>query len=490
MAANPYDLTTREVLAIVFKEKRKLVGVFLGLSLLVIGWSYTLTPYYEATSRLLIKTGREFQVRSDPTQPVASVPSATKQEIVNSEIQILTSRDLVAAVVNKIGANRLYPGSGGWFTSDAIATDTAIKDFLADFIAKPVELADVIELSYRNPDREVAVQALGTLVQLYQQKHAEMFADPRYKFLEQQTKDYENQLNSVSQRITEVKNAKSLFDVDAQRAKLIDDRASISSTLAQLRSQSVDAHQRIEFLTARLKTTPALITAGESAADVVEQAKARMLDLQVKAQQLRERYVGNVKPLQDAEQEIAGLRQFIDRPDAMNRKQWSQRNAAYDDMVVALNRALADAAPLDQQISLRTQEAANIDERLRSLEDGARMLDQYQRERRTLDELVHTYRTRYEEARMNEDLDREHVVSVGVIQQPSAAARPAGPRHLPYILGGVLLGIIGASGLLLYLLVFRETLITVESVERIIGLPVLASVPTVRSPGNDNRRAA
>src|SRR6185312_3726411 len=114
MAANPYDLTTREVLSILFKERRKLLGAFLGLAVGVIAYSYLLTPYYDATGRLLVKTGREFQVRSDPTQPVASVPSTTKQEIVNSEIQILTSRDLVLAVVNRIGAAKLYPG-GSWF---------------------------------------------------------------------------------------------------------------------------------------------------------------------------------------------------------------------------------------------------------------------------------------------------------------------------------------------------------------------------------------
>src|ERR1051325_8528137 len=150
MAANPYDLTTREVLSILFKEWRKLVGVSLGLFVLVLGWSYTLTPYYEATTRLLIKSGREFQVRSDPNQPIASVPSATKQEIVNSEIQILTSRDLLEAVINKIGADRLYPGSGGWFTSENSAMEAALRQFMNDFRAAPVELADVIEVSYRN----------------------------------------------------------------------------------------------------------------------------------------------------------------------------------------------------------------------------------------------------------------------------------------------------------------------------------------------------
>lgn len=487
MAANPYELTTREVLSILFKEWKKLAVVFFGLALLVIGWSYTLTPYYEASTRLLVKSGREFQVRSDPNQPVASVPSATKQETVNSEIQILTSRDLIEAVINKVGADKLYPGSGGWFTSQGSQTEAAIKTFFDNFKVTPVELAEVIEVTYRNPNHDVAVQALGTLVDLYQKKHAEMFSDPRYTFLEQQTRQYEDQLGAITGKVTDIKNSKSLFDVDAQRAKLLDDRSSINSILQQLRSQSVDAHHRIEFLETRLKTTPALVPGGVGQADVVEQAKARLLDLEVKAQQLRERYVGDVKPLQDAEQEMARVKQFMG---GAGSKSWSQRNTAYDDLVLALNHALADAAPLDQEIALRSEQLAAIDERLRNLEDGAKALDDAQRERRTLEELVHTYRARYEEARMSENLDKSNVISVSVVQKPMAPAKAAGPHHLPFALAGILIGLIGASGLLIYLLVFRETLITVESVERIIGVPVLASVPEARAPGNDNRAAA
>src|SRR5579864_5324187 len=172
MAANPYELTTREVLSILFKEWKKLAIVFFGLAFLVIGWSYALTSYYEASTRLLVKSGREFQVRSDPNQPVASVPSATKQEIVNSEIQILTSRDLVEAVIRKIGPERLYPGSVGWLAwlrstpaaDDPAVMEQAIKNFYDNFKASPVELADVIEVTYRNPSHDLAVQALNTLV--------------------------------------------------------------------------------------------------------------------------------------------------------------------------------------------------------------------------------------------------------------------------------------------------------------------------------------
>jgi uncharacterized protein involved in exopolysaccharide biosynthesis len=359
--------------------------------------------------------------------------------------------------------------------------DSAIRQFYSSFKVVPVELSDVIDLSFRNPNRTLAVQALNQVVELYQQKHAAMFSDPRYQFLRQQTGQYEDRLAAQAKAVATFKTAHSLFDADAQRARLLDDRASLSSILQQLQSQSIDAHRRIEFLQARLKATPPLISAGVTTSDVVEQAKNRLLDLQVKAQQLRERYVGDVKPLQDTEQEMAKLQEFISRPDPMKQKGWSQRNGAYDDMVVALNRALADAAPLDQQVALRTDQIKRIDTRLQELTEGAQQLDTLEREQRELQQLAHDYRSRYEEARMTEDLDREGVVSVSVVQQPDAPVRPSGPSHMPYGLAGVLIGLIGAGGFLVYLLVFRETLITVESVERLLGLPVLASVPS-RTP--------
>ena len=472
MAGNPYDLTSRELLSILFREKLKLFLVFVVLCALMVGSSFLLTPYYEATTRLLVKTGPEFQTRSDPNQPVAGVPSTTKLEIVNSEIQILTSRDLVEAVVNQIGADRLYPGS---------STDAAIRGFQGDFKAAPVEQADVINASYKNTNHDVAVAALTAVVDLYQKKHAEMFADPRYKLIEQQTGQYQTQLDAVTKKEADIRAEKSLFDVDAQRAKLLEEQAATKAIIDQLKSQSIDAHQRIDFLTNRLKTTPALIPAGQAQSDVVEQAKARLLDLQVKQQQLKERYVGDVKPLQDADAEIAKLKEFVSRTDPINTKQWSQRNSAYDDMVVALNRASADAAPLDPQIALRQGEAAAIEAKLRDLQEGATAIGDLEREKRVLEELVHTYRTRSEDARVNEGLDRDRAVSVSIVQRPDAPAKPAGPRHMPFALAGILIGLVGASGVLLYLLVFRETLITVESVERIIGLPVVASVAARRS---------
>jgi uncharacterized protein involved in exopolysaccharide biosynthesis len=478
MATNPYELTTREVLAIIFKKKWTLAVVSVSLFVLVFGFSYIITPTYRASTRILVKSGQEFQVRSDPGEPVASVPYATKQEIVNSEIQILTSRDLIEAVIDRIGLAKLYPRIAENPPSDQRPIDAAVKEFLADFSPVPVEQADVIDASYLNSDRDLAINALQALVQLYEEKHAQAFSSPRYQFLERQTKDYEMQLTEVIQRITQLRKDQSLFDVETQRTKLLDERTSINDILQQLQSQSIDAHKRVEFLTAQMQATPELVPGGEAAADAVEQAKDRLLDLQVKIQQLRERYTtDDVKPLDDARQEAAGLKRFIASPGGMNRKQWSQRNPAYDELTVALERAGADAAPLDAQIALRTRELAAVDAQLRNLEDGSQKLKELEREQRLLDELVHTYRTRYEDARISEDYAAHRAVSVAVIEPADASAKPAKPSHLLFALAGIAIAALGALMILVYYLVFRSSLITVESVERIVGIPVLTSVP-------------
>ena len=239
MAANPYDLTTRELLSILFRERLKLILVFFGLCVLVVAYSYTLTPYYEATTRLLVKTGREFQTRSDPNQPVVAVPSSTKQEIVNSEIQILTSRDLAQAVIDRIGADKLYPGA---------SADIAVRRFP--------------ERSQGRAGR--AGRRHRHLLQEPRSRHRDRRAERRRRALSAEARrDVQRPALQIprhadeaipgparhrGKKEAEIRSAKSLFDVDAQRAKLLDDRAATTSILQQLRSQSIDAHQRIDFL--------------------------------------------------------------------------------------------------------------------------------------------------------------------------------------------------------------------------------------------------
>src|SRR5580704_6786082 len=106
---NNYPIKKREFLGILFREKFTVSLTFIGLFALVLGLSFLMPPKYAAEAKLLVKSGREFQSRPDPGQTAAVEPYLTKQEVMNSELEILTSNDLVEATINRIGIDKLYP---------------------------------------------------------------------------------------------------------------------------------------------------------------------------------------------------------------------------------------------------------------------------------------------------------------------------------------------------------------------------------------------
>jgi len=420
MSSNPFDLKFRELAAILFKEWWKIAIVFLLPMAAAVGWSYTIRPYYTATSDLLVESGREFQVRPDPGQAIVSVPYVTKREIINSEIAIMTSTDVIGSVIDEVGLARIYPDMAGRQPGESTA-DLGIRRFGGDFKALPVEQSNVIRISYSNPNREIAIEVLKVVIELYQRKHAAMYSVQQDAFLDQQTQNYKARLDEINRQLTLLKSANAIFDVSAQRAKLIDERSAVVGLIEQLQNASRAAQAQIAALRSELgPTDPRLAGSGDGGASDALSAKWRMLDLELLAEKFRQ-----------------------------------------------------------QELSSRTTEIEEIDQQLRKIENGARSVDDLEREKRALEDLFRTYRTRFEEARVtNEELEKRNMVSVRVMQQPYAGTEHAGPRRTLFGVAGVVIGLLAAAGMLIYLLVFRESLISAESVERLIGVPVLASVRT------------
>jgi uncharacterized protein involved in exopolysaccharide biosynthesis len=407
MANNPFDLSPREFLAVIFKRKWQCLLIPAAFLVIPTLYSYTIQPYYVATAKLLVENGREFQVRSSPGQTIVSAPYSTKRQVINSEVQILTSPEVASAVVKRIGIKRLFPtlrepASKG-------ASMAAIQHFQAGFSARPVEESNVIDLAYSSPDRQLAATVLAAAIGAYLQRRATIYNSDSESFLRTQEADYKRRLDAVTQRLADLKKSHALFDVDAQRAQLTEERTALAGLVQQLRAQSRQAQQQ---------------SASLHDPGVANAAKA-----------------GPNKP--------NGILDAIEkRAEALR----------------------------EGEIRRRSEQVAQIDQQLNTLEDGSRDLQELERQKTALIQLVDTYRTRYEDAHIDDQLTKQNIASVRLVQPAYVPERPAGPRHMLFALGGLVAGALAAAGLLIYLLVFREALINVESVERLVGLRVLASV--------------
>jgi uncharacterized protein involved in exopolysaccharide biosynthesis len=425
---NNYLIQKRELASILFRERRSVMQVFFGCFFFMIALSFIVPAKYEADAKLLIKSGREFESRPDPGQSPGIQPYLTKQEVMNSELEILTSNDLIQETINRVGLDRLYPNLD---KEDPNDQDKAIKKFGKALKVDSALMSEVIDLSYLNKDRDVATQALNTLIQIYQERHSTFFTDKRSTFLEKKYKDYTTKLDAVTAKIADLRSAKRLFDVPTQQVQLIQDRSLIGETLRNLQTRALDEHGRMHYYGEQLKAVSPFVTDSD-----------------------------DVEALRD----------------------WKTRDPAYvdplyDDALMKLQTAEADASALDAQIKLQQKNLDAIDARLVEMQQGSKTLEDLSREHDALQDVVRTSRSAYEQALTSEELDRQKIVSIDVFAKPYASFEPARPRHLLYALIGFLFGAFGACLIVAYHAIFRQSFVNAESVERILGIRVLATLP-------------
>jgi uncharacterized protein involved in exopolysaccharide biosynthesis len=147
-------------------------------------------------------------------------------------------------------------------------------------------------------------------------------------------------------------------------------------------------------------------------------------------------------------------------------------------------QVVADRAELVPLQDEQTRDQALVN----SLSNELHRLEQADLDLRTVENridamntVLQTIQGRYNKARAEEELDRARQVSVVPAAKAVAADKPHAPRPLIYTGAGILAGILLAGGVLLFSAVNNSRLNVERSVERLIGLPVLAALPDFRS---------
>ena len=106
------ELTSRGLMTTLFRHRFKLVLSFIFCVMIAIASLLTATPAYESVGSLLVKFGRaatpdvfDFKVGGG-----GEVSQNDRREIMQSNIQIIQSRDLLRGMVHDFGVETLYPG--------------------------------------------------------------------------------------------------------------------------------------------------------------------------------------------------------------------------------------------------------------------------------------------------------------------------------------------------------------------------------------------
>ncbi len=480
-------ISLREILSIGFRDKWKIVVAALLPPVLAVAWAFMQTPIYEASSSLLIKSGREYQARDDSGQATQAAPSSTKLEAINSEIEIMTNRAAVEAVINKVGLDTIYPHRG---MGAAMSLDAAVQAFWHALAVVVVKQSDVINVSFDHRSPATATKVVEAVLEVYKAKHADAFAESRSQFFRDQIDRDTQDLQSLEARREKIRIANRIFNVEQQRAALFTQEAQAQRDLQDAQARKDELQKRVAFLTtARAKVPTQDVETETDKNDGIAAIQSQLLDLKRAESQLLTLYQPDHPQVVETRRQVGMVQQRL----AQASQPFERRRTAPNALATQIDQELimdqAELVPLDDKIAGYQKVIAGVAQELKRLESANTQLTSINRRIDALETNLKQERDKFETARVQEDLDREKVVSVSVIQPPVASSLPVKPRKGVYAAGGVVGGLLAAAFTLIVLVVSRNTLISAESVERILVLPVLATVPEVSATVPERKAA-
>jgi uncharacterized protein involved in exopolysaccharide biosynthesis len=474
----------REVVGIAFCFKWRILLAFMLPIAVSLGVAFSLRPQYLATSEVLVRAGREYMPQSDtPGESPMLPPQSTMQETINNEIAILTGQDLLSEIIHEQGISRLYPELAASPPTKRTLEDAAVGALRRDLVVTPVKLSNVIEISLRNPDRQVAVQALQLVLSRFQERHmaafSAVFSRVRTAVLESQLTTSSQQLAALEQERAAYQNENGLFAISDQLLTLVQQKTRDEEALLTAKIERAGLSQQLSYLRAQLAQEPEKITvlASNQESPVAVEAQRRAQQLRQQEQELAVKYPHGSPLIAPARAALASAEAFASHAESRTSATTIGPNAIAAQLKNQLYSAGAALAPLESKIDLLEKAIAAETNSLAHLKNGETHLLDLNRRVEQLSQTTNTLRQRLVDARFREDLDHAPSASLKVIQQPSAV--PDVTRKTLFLAAGMAVGMFLSGLMLLLAMTFGNRFLMVETVERVLAPPVVAALPGV-----------
>ena len=223
------DISLSEYLGKVKRRWKPALAVFLLTLGVTAGLSLLQKKTYQAEGKLLFKPKSAIGELEDIGGNAGELkPILNDQTPISTQLQILESEPVIQEVIDR---QKLTDNDGEPIT---------VKDFLRKLTAEVVGGTDVVTISYKHPDPEVASKIVNTVMDVYiQEQIQDNRKDPgaAKAFLEQQQSGIEAKVRGVEQEIAEFRTKNKIVDLSEEKKGLVENLGSINQQITVTGSQ-------------------------------------------------------------------------------------------------------------------------------------------------------------------------------------------------------------------------------------------------------------
>src|SRR5215831_2744042 len=199
---NPISL--RDGASAVFRRRGLVLFTFLAVLTGTILVTVMLPNRYDSRMKILVKNQRvDVAITPEATNGLnaPTVDNDVSENQINSEIELLTSKDILTQVVNETGLAKAEPSLFSRAIPEAQRVEKAVNALTKDLVITPVRKANVITVSYTSNSPQLAAAVLNKLGDLYLEKHLKLnHPTGASDFFKDQADEYETQLKDSEQK--------------------------------------------------------------------------------------------------------------------------------------------------------------------------------------------------------------------------------------------------------------------------------------------------
>ncbi|HZP02742.1 MAG TPA: Wzz/FepE/Etk N-terminal domain-containing protein [Terriglobia bacterium] len=483
--------TLRDIVAAGFRHRRLLIVAFAGVFLGVIIFGLLFTQY-EAEMKILVRRERQDPVVTPAAEGVTqslSAPNVSEEEL-NSEVELLKSRDLLEKVVTACGLHQsdkasFWSNLTSWLQDERLAIPKATRRLEKKLQIDVMKKTNLIAVTYKSRDPELAARVLTTLADLYLEKHLAVHRPPgAFDFFQKQADQYKKDLAAAEARLAKFDSEQDVAAAVLERDTAVQKLAEFEATARETRSAIAETEQRIRTLQAQMAASaPRMTTQVRTNSTLLQGLKSTLLTLELRRSELLAKFEPSYRPVQEVATQIAQTRAAIAEAEkSPPTDETTDRDPTYEWLRGELAKATADLTALKARASVTARNINAYREDARKADQKALLQQDLLRTAKAQEESYLLYLRKKEEARISDALDQKRIVNVVIAE---AATVPALPVYSAwwYVLIGGLLGSMASIGSVMISERLDPTFRTPDEVETVLNMPVLASFPKRELPG-------
>lgn len=473
-------MNIHDFISMIFKHWSKALLMFITVTGVIFFGVLSARPVYLAKSSFIIKPWKDDASRPGMDTSNNSMNLTLSQdELVNTEIQVISGRELAEKVVRSLNIEKIYPDLMKPKAKVATPLDAAVEQFGKHLKVVGIRKSSVVEVTFQHTDPKIAAKALNLLVELFKEKHLALHSDPQSSFIGTQLASFENKLMESEKNLETFQQTTRVFSLEEQRSLLLRQRSDLDTAHKISINSIVELKNRIAAIKNQLVSmskTNDRYTPTERDKIVID-AKTKLLDLKLKEQELRRKYNEENPLVVEAKREVDLVSQFlIDQEEGILGKV-KTGNPVYQNIEIDLFKSEGELnSQLAREEALKNQ-VRQLDKEIAALDSNEAKLQNLKRQIAINEKNYRTYADKQEEARMSEAMNRLKLSNISIIQSADVPVKPLNSNKAVKLFVGVIMGFFSGISCAYLAEMLGQTFSDPESVERYLGVPILLTVP-------------